>query len=130
MTGKDYDTPAFRLEAAPAEGAALLVVEGELDIASAERLVGAVEALSGESGEPVVLDLSGVSFVDSSGVRALLEVERVTQGMGRPLALLRPSSAVTRLLELIDMRRRFVELDATDPASLARAAAGAEGAPG
>ena len=131
MTGKEFDTPAFRLETGSAKGAAILVVEGELDIASAARLVAAVEGLSREGGEPVVLDLSGVSFVDSSGVRALLEVERATQGMGRPLALLRPSTAVTRLLDLIDMRRRFVELEGTDPDSLARlAAAGSQGSPG
>jgi anti-anti-sigma factor len=48
----------------------------------------------------VVADLSGVGFLDSSGLRALLEARDALAVQGRTLELRDPSTRVTRLLEV------------------------------
>lgn len=56
------------------EGGSLrLVLGGELDIASADDLTTAVEALI-EPGMELVLDLDGLTFADSAGVHALTRI--------------------------------------------------------
>jgi len=79
---------------------------GELDLASAPDLIA---ALTDGAATPVVLDMAGVGFVDSTGVRVLLEAQAASPQ--RVVALMAPSRAVTRVLDLTRLRGRFVELD-------------------
>jgi anti-sigma B factor antagonist len=111
-------TPGIRIAVAPVDGATVLSVDGELDMATADRLVGAATEIPAGY-EPLVLDLSRVSFLDSSGMRALLDVADTAAGAGRPVALLQPSVAVTRLLDLVDLRSSFPEIQDTEPSTLA-----------
>lgn len=97
----------------------LIVLNGELDLATSPKLTEAISELT-ERREPVVLDVAGVSFVDSSGVRALIESDQALAARGRRLALLRPGPALVRLLELVDMRAQFMEIDGLGPDALAR----------
>ena len=108
---------SVRIESGAVDGASIIVIDGELDLASAPHLVEATTSL-GEGREPVILDLSSVTFVDSSGVRALLDVERIVGDKGRRLALFRPGVGVTRLLDLVDLRSRFTEVEALDSDTL------------
>jgi anti-sigma B factor antagonist len=113
------DTPrpgeALQVETEVLPGAGLVRLTGELDLAGAGRVTGAVERVS-EAGRPVVLDLRAVTFIDSSGVRTLLDIER---GAARRLALLSPSTPVLRVLELTQLRGRFAEIGDLDDATLA-----------
>jgi anti-anti-sigma factor len=111
--------PAIRIDVTSVEGATVVRVDGELDMATAGPLVDAVAELPAGH-EPVVLDLSNVSFLDSSGMRALLEVSDRAADGGRAIGLLHPSAAVTRLLDLVDLRARFAEIADVDPATLAQ----------
>ena len=95
----------------------IVVLAGDLDLATAPRLARAVEQLPDDP-RPVILDLRDVVFVDSSGVSALLDVERVLGEKRRSLALLQPAGAVTRVLDLVELRSRFYELDRLDPDAL------------
>lgn len=108
---------AFRIESGAVDGASIIVIDGELDLASAPHLVEATAGLA-EGRAPVILDLGSVTFVDSSGVRALLDVERIVGDKGRRLALFRPGVGVTRLLDLVDLRSRFTEVEAIDSDTL------------
>lgn len=61
-------------EAGPAAGACALVVEGEIDMASAPALEVALEELRGGCGSHrFVLDFSAVRLCDSSGLRVLVD---------------------------------------------------------
>jgi anti-anti-sigma factor len=102
--------------------AVVLRVGGELDLAGAPRLGEAVQAVQESADAALVIDLSGVTFMDSTGVRALVDAGRVCRESGRPLALLSPSPQVTRVLDLVDLRRAFVEIADLGEDSLARAA--------
>jgi anti-anti-sigma factor len=59
----------------------------------------------------LVIDLSGLEFIDSTGLRLLLDTIDRAQDHGMMLRFLRGSDAVTRLLGLteIDERMRFLD---------------------
>lgn len=80
-------------------GIALLKVAGEIDLATAPELGGRLDDAFETNGRAVLLDLSAVEFMDSSGVSVLLNaLTRMTRA-GRRLALAcPPGSAVADLL--------------------------------
>ena len=73
-----------------------LVLAGEIDSYTAPDLAERLEA------DPtlVVLDLTDVTFIDSSGLRVLVEGHRRRVEAGSSLTLRSPSAAVQRLLEI------------------------------
>jgi anti-sigma B factor antagonist len=70
---------------------------GDVDMAS-ETMV--VEALSALAARAVIVDLSQVCFLDSSGIRALVIGHRASTAAGGSLALRGPSSEAAQVLEL------------------------------
>jgi anti-sigma B factor antagonist len=80
-----------------------LHVAGELDIATAPELARAVDAgLDGRSGE-FRLDLSGLTFLDSSGAQALLHARAAVESRGRRLVLVAAQRPVRRALEVMGL---------------------------
>jgi anti-sigma B factor antagonist len=82
----------------------VIVADGELDLLGAPALAAALPT-SGDG--PVLIDMARVGFMDSSGLRALLEARQACLEAGRPFAIARPSDAVRRVLELVDLAREF-----------------------
>lgn len=76
-----------------------LLVTGELDVVSGARLERLLLDID-DAGRIVLLDLAGVTFVDSTGLRSLLAASRRAQVDGRRLALANPSPVVRRLLDI------------------------------
>jgi anti-sigma B factor antagonist len=83
------------------DGAAeTLYVSGELDIATAPALERTVAgAMDGQGGE-FCLDVSALSFMDSTGARALLHIHNRVESVGRRLVILSPTRAVWRVLRI------------------------------
>lgn len=89
--------PELSITATQRAGCHVLVLEGDLDMAVAAELDAELDACA--DGRPVVVDLSSLRFVDSSGLHVLLSDRRG----GRPVVLVRaPGSNIARVLELID----------------------------
>lgn len=86
------------------DGGAVVVAAGELDLAGAERLA---EALPDDMPGRVVLDLEGVTFLDSSGLRSLLEIRQRCEAHGITCELARPSTAVMKVIELASLGDAF-----------------------
>jgi len=80
-------------------GPNMYFVGGELDIETAPRLEDATRA-SVEAGGPLLLDLSAVSFVDSTGIRAFLSMARRLGEKGCVL-LHAPQRNVRRVLDIV-----------------------------
>jgi anti-sigma B factor antagonist len=73
-----------------------LVVSGEIDAHTAPSLAAAIDA----AGDSVTLDLAGVEFVDSSGLRVLIDAHQRLAEQDGSLTIASPSEAVTRLFEI------------------------------
>jgi anti-sigma B factor antagonist len=73
-------------------------LKGELDMATAGDLSELLKTAV-EGKDPIVLDLSEVSFMDSSGLRALLEGAGLPKESG-PVVILDPSPQVRRVLDI------------------------------
>jgi anti-sigma B factor antagonist len=66
-------------------------------------------------GATIILDLSGLSFMDSTGMRLLLEADAESRANGHSLELRAPTKAVTRVLEIAGVLDRL-PFTVTDPA--------------
>jgi anti-sigma B factor antagonist len=82
-----------------AEGTALRLI-GELDLSTADDLLGRVEDRLVEGRGDLVIDASALAFIDSTGVKALVDIAR-RLGAGRELVIVRPSPPAARTLELL-----------------------------
>jgi anti-sigma B factor antagonist len=82
------------------EGVVLLVLGGELDLASAPELREHLEAAMDEGARRVVLDLAEVEFMDSSMLKELLRANAELETGGAKLVLAGPQPPTRRLLDL------------------------------
>jgi anti-anti-sigma factor len=76
----------------------ILQAVGELDIHSCPELDRAVTDVAGAT--RLVLDLSGLSFIDSAGLRVILQAEQTSKAAGGKLVVRAPSPPVRRLFEI------------------------------
>ncbi len=81
-----------------------ICVGGELDLANADRLERELTRVEATDAQSIVVDLSGLSFIDSSGVRLLVNAHARSRSDGGRLALLRGPQAVQRIFELTGIR--------------------------
>lgn len=89
------------------DGVAVVEVRGEIDALTAPHLQESVQ-LACEWGVPVVLDMARVTFMDSSGVSALLVVSGVGNGRPSSVHVQRPSEAVQRTLSIAGLDETFL----------------------
>jgi anti-anti-sigma factor len=81
-------------------GSTVLKLAGAVDLSSRGELIEAgTEALKGSSG-PLVLDLAGVTFVDSTGLGAFIELRHSASDVGRSIVLRNPTPRTRRLFDL------------------------------
>jgi anti-sigma B factor antagonist len=87
---------------------AVIAPTGELDLSGALVLEAELERLAGDPEiVAVVLDLRGLEFMDSSGLRLVVVADRKAREAGRRLALVRGSETVHRVFELTRMSDRL-----------------------
>jgi anti-sigma B factor antagonist len=91
-----------------------LIPVGELDIATAPMLREDFEAvLADRAAEMIVVDLTELSFMDSTGIRALLEMNDLCEHADR-LRIINGSPAVVRMLDLTAVRERLPIISSDD----------------
>jgi anti-sigma B factor antagonist len=95
-----------RLELATSRAgpAAVIALQGELDMAGAATLEAELERLDSDA---VVLDLRGLTFMDSSGLRVLVVSAQRAQDRGRRFALVPGAAQVMRVFDITRMRERL-----------------------
>lgn len=81
-------------------------VTGEIDMATCGRLRDAIEPHLG-TGQRIVLDLSGVTFMDSSCIAVLVQARTTLTDDGGSLILRNPSTVAARLLTVAGMTELF-----------------------
>ena len=95
-----------KVQALP-DGRALVALSGELDLAVAPDLVAEIEFALDQVSPHLVLDLTKVEFIDSSGLTMLLRLRQLTQERGGSLVLTGANEALDYLLTLTRLKDFF-----------------------
>ena len=84
-----------------------VVVVGELDLATADMLGHAMAQVRAAGFTDIALDLRGVDFIDSTGLRILLSLRNAAKRNGHALTLLSPAPTVQRIFAITGTRVLF-----------------------
>jgi anti-sigma B factor antagonist len=87
---------------------ALIVVTGEVDIATTPAFDNAVQQVTAVGTTDLTIDLSAVTFIGSTGLASLLGAQRVVEDAGGKFSLASPSRSVVDLLHMTHLDRRFL----------------------
>jgi anti-sigma B factor antagonist len=86
----------------------VLKLEGELEIAGTDEVRRVLADAMGSGGTKLVVDLSEISFIDSSGLGAVVEAHDRMRREGRPLTVVAPrGTAASVVLGLTGLRTRL-----------------------
>lgn len=86
----------------------ILEVSGEIDMATAGMITDHFEALAQGDKTELVLDMTAVTFIDSTGIHALVEGKRLIYDRGSKIVLI-PSEPVRRLFDLVFKGQRYAQ---------------------
>lgn len=96
----DAVPPPFTVDVRPERARVLVCPHGELDIATVDELAGHLTALREVGWSDVVLDLRGLSFLDSTGLRLLLTNQQESERDGWSFSIVDGEQFIARVLEL------------------------------
>lgn len=103
----DRATPFdLRVELGPV-GMATVHLRGDLDLAARQPAVDGFRSIDLEPGHTLTLDLSEVTFCDSTGLLTLLEIRRRTEASGGQLILRSLPEGVRQVLDLTALSSEF-----------------------
>jgi anti-anti-sigma factor len=86
---------------------AVLVVRGELDVYSAPALDAAVDRVLQDGVRSLVIDLSDVGFIDSSGLRSMIRARKQAGSSPDAVRIRNPQPATIRLLDITGLTEHF-----------------------
>jgi anti-sigma B factor antagonist len=106
MTAEPAGPPTLELHVAEHDTAAgtctIVELVGQADV-SAQSMSAVLAAEVAKAPRLLVMDLSRLSFIDSSALGVIVRTHRALRGNGGKLALVSPSPAVARILQLVDI---------------------------
>jgi anti-anti-sigma factor len=98
----------LRVDEHDAEGELLL--RGEFDYSATRGVIDtAKSALADDSVRRLVVDLTDVTFIDSSGIGALVNIYRMSRATGAMAVLRDPTPATAAILKLTSVDQLFIE---------------------
>jgi anti-anti-sigma factor len=95
-----YAEPFLSVQVTASGTARTVILAGEFDLSVREQVEAVTERLMAQQPEMLILDLSGLSFIDSSGVEALLRIDRHAGARGVRLVIVRGPDHVHRVFSL------------------------------
>ena len=98
---------ALTLHVCPRDRGAVVWASGDVDTNAAETFQDMMQSVMRRHGPSLLLDLSGVSFMDCAGLRALLLTQRRAGMRGGSVSLIAESPAVRRIIDLLGVRDVF-----------------------
>jgi anti-sigma B factor antagonist len=102
----------FVVEVQRRDAVAIVQPRGELDLVTVEALRAALEGI--ESTDRLVLDLRGLSFIDSTGVQLLVALHQRAQRDGLQLTLMAPGAPVDSAIQLCGLAQELPFVAAVD----------------
>jgi anti-sigma B factor antagonist len=107
---------SFLIAQESVDGTPLVRMLGELDVSTVPKLREVMEQLFEEGASSLALDFSGVTFVDSTGLGALLGAKRRVMERSGQIYLLGTSDPLERLLQMLSLKPLFILV--SDPVDL------------
>lgn len=101
----------LQLEVEEHERTVLVAAKGELDVSSIASFTAALEQASRSTRPLIVIDLSELRFIDSSGLAALIKADNDATSGGRRMVVVRGPRQVQQLLELTGLADRLELVD-------------------
>jgi anti-sigma B factor antagonist len=89
-------------------GEAVVDMDGELDIATAELAVRYVTQVIDRHRGPVIVDLAALGFCDARGLAALLRMAGHAKQAGCPFGLASPAPSLVKIMRITGLDRRFL----------------------
>ena len=96
---------------------ARLAFIGELDLASAKRVEEELERVERAGPERIVLDLRGLSFMDSTGLRLITSADTRAREQGRRVTIVQGPAAVKRVFTITRLDERLDIVEDEPPAA-------------
>lgn len=104
----------FRLETRKEGRATVIVVSGELDLASSPALQEELDRAAESGAGLVIIDLRELDFMDSTGLSVLVRAHQRADEQGRRLAMVKGPQQVQRLLSLTGVADRLTLLESPE----------------
>jgi anti-sigma B factor antagonist len=92
----------------------ILELDGELDMVSCAQLDETLSSMDLDECGALVLDLRGVRFLDSTGLKAIFKARSLAHERGQKFAVTQGSTQVQRLLSLTRLDRHLDTIDTPD----------------
>ena len=101
-----FDPTGFSISISDRDGRAVVVIRGELDLATAPDLDAAIKSRL-DDGQDVVVDLRELEFMDSTGLRVLVAAHGRVEGTEQRFLIVRPlpGASIERILAVAGVER-------------------------
>jgi anti-sigma B factor antagonist len=101
----------FRIESSQDGDVTYVTLGGEFDLAAIERFDSVLSPIEAAAPDTLVIDLSALDFMDSSGLRALVMADQRARTEGRRLAIIPGPPSVRRVFEITQLTDRLDLID-------------------
>ncbi|HEX6115537.1 MAG TPA: STAS domain-containing protein [Solirubrobacterales bacterium] len=108
---RTIDAGVLKMESAREGDSHRLKLLGEFDLAGAKAFEAEIGRIEGSDPTEIVIDMSALEFMDSTGLRLLLETDMRSRENSERVRYVRPGGEVARLLHLtrVDERLDFID---------------------
>jgi anti-sigma B factor antagonist len=103
--------PRFRVDVWPEGDAAHVCPVGEIDLDTVSEVRDRLDELRAAGFRRLILDLRGVTFLDSTGLRLVLDADAAARADGFDFALIEGSAKVQRVFEVTGLRAALPFID-------------------
>lgn len=117
QTGVDLLTASVTARESAGEPYTLVTLSGEADVTNNDQLRDLLDAEVAKQPSHLIVEMSGLRFMDSSALHALLRANRALDRQGGVLSLVSPQEAVARMLHLTAADRLVPVYDTVEEAA-------------
>ncbi len=93
------------------EGLVQVSLRGELDLSTVEKVEDELRRVEERAGKLLILDLSGLTFLDSTGLRLMVTADQRARKAGRRLAIVKGPETVHRVFTITKLDERLQMVD-------------------
>ena len=101
----------LEVASASAGGQVTVSLEGELDLSTVAKVEEELRRVEASDASLVVLDLSGLTFLDSTGLRAVITADERARAQGRRFVIVKGPDAVQRVFAITRLEERLEMVD-------------------